>query len=99
MYFIFWQTKIIHDQINSLSEKILEFSDDDEGGLSIKEDDNVMTSEENGKKEIKVLPCDTLAEPIQVDSNNKSIIDTSYLDTDKGTFRQIRDLLMHFSVD
>ncbi|XP_028165611.1 uncharacterized protein LOC114356583 [Ostrinia furnacalis] len=67
---------------HNATEKIIEFSD--EGELPIKDDVNVIsTDEENGKNEIKVLPCDTLADPIQLDSNNKSIIDTSKLDMDE----------------
>ncbi|CAG9793866.1 unnamed protein product [Diatraea saccharalis] len=48
----------------------------------------MYADEENWINEIKVLPtCDTLAETIQLDSNNKSIIDKSNLDLEKDENR------------
>ncbi|KAL0822534.1 hypothetical protein ABMA28_004581 [Loxostege sticticalis] len=74
------------------TEKILEFSDD-EGGPTKKNGNEISTSEENGKNEIKVLPCDTLADPIQLDSNNKSNIDSSDMKMDKDIPTTTADVL------
>lgn len=69
-----------------LADKIIQFSEQSKTQPSIVEVEVISTDDGKGQNDTKVLPsCDTLAEPVQLDRNNKSLLKPVAADMEKGT--------------
>ncbi|KAM3966332.1 uncharacterized protein ACR2FA_012639 [Aphomia sociella] len=68
------------------TEKMLQFPEESHEQSLVDADVVIHTDDGNGENEIKVLPsCDTLDESIQLDRNNKSVINITNMDVEKDT--------------